>query len=751
MKDLLRSLWLLCLLTAISPTTVGASDATPDTERTPEGASAQATIPVSEEETAPQPDSKPTLFDPITVTATRRQASPRRLPLSITALDGRELESAGAVEMRDFLRSIPGVALGELQSEIYRISIRGIDSDNGGVTSQTSGVFIDDVPFNDPFFNQIRPDLPPFDLEGVEILKGPQGTLFGGSGLAGAVRYRLADAAPGIWETRSFAQYMVAADGAPHRLGGAVANLPLGEEAALRLVGIRRLAGGIIDDLNSGTVDTDRTASTSGRALLRWHPSERLSVGLKSLTQRTRSDDRPWAENAEGRFERTETLGLSPSLSEFDLHSLELAYQLSWAELISGTSVQRKYHESRNAGGERLIGVSSLGQPVSLPSSADVDGVVQEFRLISPDSVAGEWQWLAGVFAQRYAAVTIQDAFADTLPSGSPANVAHFVGDVTAQELALFGEASRRFLDRWTLTTGLRGYRVKTEGTVDGTGALVAGSGNAEQHSGGKVAERGVNPKLAVQYDIAEQASVYASAARGYRFGGIQIVAASVLNSDVPTTYDSDRVWNYELGLRSRWLEDRLQADGAVYYIDWKDPQVQSTTGGSVPFNVIANVGAARSYGAEVALRYLPPLAGLDLQLAAGYTNARTTEAFAAPNGTVPSGTRLPGYPEYQVTAGMDYAWIWRSGTLIVSLSHAVYGVGNADLLRPRPIYDYRTTDARLTLRSANGWGSPALSFGVANLADERAAVSAVVINEEDFYIVYCRPRTLDLRLELGF
>lgn len=774
---MLRYAWFLSFASVAHAAEITTSDATASSPTEAPDFAATATVETIPVATPAPPtpklqDDAIVKLDDIIVTATRRNQALRDIPASIDFISGQKLEDAGALELRDFLRTVPGVGLTEIQPELYRISIRGIDADVSGVTSQTSGIFIDDIPFNDPFINQVRPDLPPFDLESVEVLKGPQGTLYGGSGLAGAVRYTLADAVPGAWELKAFGQYQDVEQGSPSRIGGAAVNLPLGDDAALRLVGVRRLSGGVIDDLRTGDTDTDRAASYSGRALLRWNLGERLVVRVKALTQQTEADDRPYAENADGRLEREETLGASPLRNEFDLYGLDLAYTMPWATLISTTSALRKYGESRNAGGERALGVQQLGQPIVLPTMADIDGFVQELRLVSPDDPKGGW--LLGVFGHRYTAVTTQQAIAEpslagvsiplpallanvlpdplgTLP-GLGVNLANFSADVEAQELALFGEAYRRLGQRWTLTAGLRGYTVESEGTVLGSGALVLTTGSLQTRNEGRVKASGVNPKIALQFEASERVATYASIARGFRFGGIQLAGASTTSPNVPPTYDPDSIWNYELGLRTQWLQGALEADGAVYYIDWNDAQVQTSTDGALPLNVIDNVGGARSYGAELALRYRPPVTGLDLALSAAYTNTRTTAAFVAPGGdVVPSGARLPGYAEVQTTANLNYQWFWGATALAATLSHAYLSDGVSDIKQSMTILDYQSTDLRFAISNAGLPGRPKLSFGVTNLRDERAVVGAFVTDEDNFYAVYNRPRTLDARIDLSF
>lgn len=697
-------------------------------------------------------ETQATVLEDVVVTATKRRAPLREIPASIVALDGAALEAQGAFEMRDYLRNIPGVQLTEIQPDLSRISIRGIQLDAGGNTPEATGLFIDDIPLNDPFLNQPRPDLAPFDLAGIEVLKGPQGTLFGGSGLAGAVRYKLADAQPGTWELKSFAQYQDVAEGSPRRLGGVAMNVPLGAAAALRLSGTGRDRGGVIDDVRNDVPDTDSGTTTNSRAVLRWDFGDAFALRLKALRHDGRTDDPSVAENDEGRLERERALrSSSPSRTRFDVYAMDFDWAGSWADLASRTSAVRKQAAYANANAERTLGTESSGQPADSPTTADVEGFVQEVRLLSPDDPESPWQWLVGVYGQDYASLTTQQLFTQDAVTGQPVVLLDFVADVTAHELALFGEMSRRLGERWIATLGARTYTIETAGTVVSTGTIILATGSPENRNDAAIEAEGVNPKVALQFDASQRIAVFASAARGFRFGGIQIVGPSPSSPDVPRTYAPDSLWSYELGVRTGWLDGTLQVDAAAFYIDWRQPQVNTISGGAVPLNVIDNVEGARSAGGELAFRYLTPIAGLAIGLSGAYTDARTTAAYATSRGTAPAGSRLPGYAQYQGAGEARYGCTWGALGAEATLSHVIHGKGVSDIMQSLEIYDYSSTDLRVAFHDAVLPAWLRLSVAVTNLADERAVVSALVVSDGNYTTVYNRPRTYEARLDLQF
>ena len=706
-------------------------------------------IPVDTGET-PEPEGSPTVLEDIVVTAAKRAQNARDVPGSLAAISGAELESSGASEMRDFLRAIPGVELTELQPDLFRVSIRGIQADVSAVTPQTEGIFLDEVPLNDPFITQVRPDVPLFDLERVEVLKGPQGTLFGGSGLGGAIRYQTVDAQPRIWEAKAYSQLQSVTGGSPNRLYGAALNVPIGSAAAVRVTGVQRDIGGVIDDLHGPEPDTDKTSNSSGRALLRWNATNELSVGLKIHEQRTVAEDLPWADTTDGRLERSRRLRKSPSKTRFQVASLDIEYERPWGRLISVTGSLHKTSDLLNAYGEQAMGTEASGQPVTYPTTADISGGTQELRWVSPEG--GDWRWLAGVYGQRYSSVSLQRVFVENASAPPSASLLDFAADITAHEYAVFGEAAWDFLPRWRATLGARGYRVETQGTVMSSGPLILATGSTENRNDANVRGQGVNPKLALSYDAAASLRTYLSASRGFRFGGIQIVGPSPASPNVPQTYSSDSLWNYELGFRTDWLDDSLTVDGAVFLLKWKDPQVQTTTGGAVPLNAIDNADSARSQGAELAVRYLTPISGLQLGASAAYTDARITSPYTSPSGTtVPAGSRLPGYSSLQAMGRLDYRRSFGAAEGRVVLSYAYQGRGTSDILQSQDIYGYGSTDARIGVSTSAMPMHPEISLGAVNLFDRRAVVCAIVNAPGNEFTVYNRPRTLDVRLDLRF
>lgn len=725
-----------------------------------DGAPETRTIPVDPVEEPVQLVAEPIVLPDLVVTSGKREEQVRDITGSVFALGGAALEQMNAREQDDFVKLAPGVSLFKGEPNQNRITIRGIAGDAG--TSQTTGILIGEVPFTDPFVADQTPDLSPFDLQTVEILKGPQGTLFGASGLGGALRYVVQPAKPGILETRGFVAYDGVAQGETQPTYGAVLNAPVfGDELALRFVGTQRQRPGVIDETLREEADIDRSRQDSYRALLRYAPGNGLDVQALHLAQDTTVEDQGFVDNLEGRLERSSTPLASPGISDFQLDALTLSYQLGWAELVSATGRVAKRFTTRTDS-SRLV-------PATLvDGSANVDGYTQEFRLVSPAG-EGPWQWLVGAFFQRYTSVRRVDLQGETLGTlGVPVPRVPFVPgtvgvsgddtgliarydlDATAQEQAAFLDVGRDLGEHWNLNAGLRAYRIESAGVASASGPLnVVLTGEQLSRNDAGIAESGLNPKLAVEYLPWAHLRLYALASRGFRFGGVSLIGDTPTD-DVPGTYRSDHVWLYEGGVRSGWFGNTLLADASVYRIDWRDPQLtQLTDSGLLTYT--DNAGGVQVQGADLALEYLMPLRGLALSLAAAYTDARTATPFTAASGTqVPEGARWPYTPEIQSSIAASYEVDLLGWNLRTALLHTHTGKAFSDIENTVPVFDYRTLDARLHLAGAGFLAAPEITLSVTNLLDERG-VAGRTDADGVRTIYYERPRTTTLQVMLFF
>lgn len=719
------------------------------------------TIPVEPTEEPVETLGDATILSDIVVTAGKREEFARDIAGSVFALSGTDLEQMNAREQEDFLKLIPGVSLFKGEPNQNRIGIRGIIEDYG--TAQSTGILIADVPFTDPFVADQSPDLSPFDLQAVEVLKGPQGTLFGASGLGGALRYVLQPAQLEIWQAHGAISYDGVAYGHSEPTYGLAVNAPMfRDDLALRLVGTQRRRSGIVDESARGERDIDGSEQSGYRGLLRYAPTERLDAQILHLTQDTTIDDAGFVENLEGRLERASTPTASPTVSNFSLDALTLSYTFDWAEFVSATGHVAKLFDT-NSDTSRLVPATRV------KARATVNGYTQEFRLVSPSEETGPWQWLAGVFLMKYDNFRRVDLAGDTLAAtGVPLPHVPFVPgtvglsgddtgliarydlDATAREHSVFGEVMRTLGSSWDVTLGLRAYRISGDGVATASGPLnVVLTGKQEARNDAGIREQGINPKLAIRWRFSDHVMLYGLASRGFRFGGVSLIGDTPTD-DIPEAYRSDHLWLYEGGARTNWLGGALVADASAFRIDWSDPQItQLTDSGLLTYT--DNAGGARVLGGDLVMQYLTPIHGLSLAAAATYSDARTTEAFTAASGTeVPEGARWPFTPRTQFAATISYVIERGDWNFSTTGGCAMTGKGVGNIENTIPVFDYETLDVHFILGAPGLALAPRVTLSGTNLLDERGLASRSDSGEIRT-IYYTRPRTLSLQLGVAF
>lgn len=698
-------------------------------------------------------------IEEVLVTATKREQALRDIPASINALSGAALEEDGAQELADFLNQIPGITQNPLGTDQNRITIRGVGADTARLTtSQTTAIMIGETSFSDPMFSAVSPDVNPFDLASVEVLKGPQGTLFGSSGLSGAVRYVPAKPEFGEWRLKLSGSVSQTNEGDDSSSTSVALNIPIGGDypLAMRVVHVERDVGGIIDNERNGEVDIDSRDQTSQRVLLAWEPTDKLLIDAMYMEQRSFADEMAYSSDTDGELVRSTSYGPSWQETAFDIANLTATYITPFADIVVTTSRISKFLD-QHLDATRLVNNASLiGTEVArIQLFQDVEGDTQELRLVS--NHGGPIKWIVGGFSLNYtqffSTTLLNQSSSNLLPLGAnilpPVVLTEITADLEAREIALFTDVSWAFSPDWEVSLGLRDYRSVVNGAVVGSGAIIlVATASPEYSNVARISESGLNPKASITWTPFDELMVYASASKGFRMGGIQTIADTP-TTDVPPIFKSDTLWNYEIGARMSWLEDTLITDLTIFQIDWDEPQMVQRTPDNL-FNIIDNVGSAEVDGAELAVNYLTPLDGLTLQVSAAYTDAYTTEDFNSPDGTpVPEGTPLPGTSQWQTATTLNYGFTLGQWSLDTSLSHSYYSEAWNDLKKSAEVLGYETLDARVTAR--RGWGERELSLSLAatNLDDERG-VANVLYNAEDRQdVYYIRPRTIEFRVAI--
>lgn len=707
----------------------------------------------------------------VVVTATKRAQLARDIPSSMAVLQGEKLEQLGIRKVKDIIALVPGVNMQDEIAGIQRkISVRGVGPDTG--TNQTVGSVLGDIPISDPYGSATIADPNPWDMKTVEVLKGPQGTLFGATSLAGLIRY--VPNAPELnrWQGKAFYDYtMLDRGGNAPSYGGAI-NIPIGESIAVRASGIYQDIPGVLNSRNPARNedDIDSGKSWAGRVMALWQVTDRLTVNLLAAKERRHSDDLGITTFADGTYTRDDAPTASPSDNGYRLASLDLRYAFDWATLVSLTGYQKK--SSMND-----IDSSNLAVPLAragisfLRADRDVHtrGVIQELRLVSADD-GSRFSWLIGGFYSSYRAdiraklfiptPDVLDQLTALLPlpilqqltaNGLTLSDSRY-DPLDATERALFGEANYDFTKSLRLTLGSRLYRTQVEGTLESSGLSGANNG-AEPGS----TEKGWSPKVALTYKPTHDVMFYGTVSRGFQFGGFNL--PTVQTTQVPLSFKSSTLWNYEIGMRTDWFHRKLRFDITGFVLDWTNPQVNQTQGVN---SFVDNVGSTRSLGVETTIRWLTPIKGLSIEQSASYIEARTAETFDDVSGAqVPEGTLMPSSPRVQSVTTLGFTQPFGAYLTQTSLINSFRSKSWTDITHNTEIDAYSLLSLNFNITRTDLSWTPSLTLSVDNLTNEQNVVAGFspspgveqtldsILGNSSY--VYMRPRSIVVRLSADF
>ncbi|MES2257468.1 MAG: TonB-dependent receptor [Pseudomonadota bacterium] len=595
----------------------------------------------------------------VSVTAQRRREPVREVPLSVTVLGGEALEQGGNRQMKDFVTLLPGVDYSQAGGGGggSQITMRGVST--GAQVGPTVSVYVDDVPYGSSTAfaggSTLSLDLGLFDIERIELLRGPQGTLYGAGAMGGLLKYVTPDP-----DTKS-QSFKFSADAASTLHGGAstglqaMANLPLKEGvAALRLGLYQRNEAGYVRDANHGMRIVDDATMRGVRASLLLAPSRDTTLRLTAQTQKSRrdggsaeDDDLATGRPLYGDYTRR-LLVDEPFRQQYDLASATLESELGWARFHSITSYQKVdtggQYDVSNLYVPLLTQAGIVNAAYSLPYTFATRKTSQEFRLISPSSK--RFEWLAGAFYTRERSHRSQDLLGLD-PSGRQNLL--MISSATPssyRETALYGNATLFLNGAVDVTLGMRYGRNTQQAYSVHTGVL-APPPAASTESG----ENTATYLATIRYRLSKSDAVYLRAASGYRPGGPLPVFRNPLTGEVLTAshFKSDSLWSYEAGWKSDFMQKRLALEAALYYIDWKDIQMFTSVAG---FSGIGNAGRAKSQGVELTVT-ARPVDGLSMSAAVSAVDAQLKTDSPDLGGR--AGDRLPNSARFSAALQADY------------------------------------------------------------------------------------------------
>jgi iron complex outermembrane recepter protein len=652
-----------------------------------------------EAETAQQPSAS--TLQEVVVTAQKRVEKLHDVPMGVTAVTSDELQKLQLVSLDDLVSKVPGLSLTDIQPGVTRVTLRG---QNVGGVGSTVTTYIDDTPFgsSNALANGFgfTGDFDTWDLQRVEVLRGPQGTLYGAGSEGGLLKYVTNPPDP----TKFDAAAQAGGEGVEYGEGAAsgkgMINLPIGGVAAFRLSGYYETMPGYIDDPSLGERDINQGYRDGVRAALLVNFTENLSIRLNAFSQDLHTDGSPATDviGAAGTPLTPPADQLQPQNGELDqqrfinepdtfqyrIYSGTLNWNIGWGNFTSITS----YGTTEQSG---VSDVSSVALVPGLPAAGnfgdaatsllplvpppppagatavaglaetqttDIRKWTQEFRLASSSSQTLEWQ--IGAFYTRESstlAQTLPTFYIPTqvytpLPSLENADL-----DALYREWAAFAQFTYHFNPQFDVALGGR-WSENKQSADEATSGLLLGSPPAPPTIvSGNSTGTDFTYSIAPRWHVSSDTMVYARIATGYRPGGPNDLPPSAPPS-VQREYQADDTTNYEVGVRTDLPEQRLSVDVAAFLVDWTRIQLfeQVQIAGLAPFGINANGGTARSKGLEWTLASTP-VTGLTFTLTGAYVDAYLTSAAPAAGGN--DGDPLSYVPKFSTS--LDGAYTWRA------------------------------------------------------------------------------------------
>lgn len=639
-------------------------------------------------------------LEEVIVTATKRAESLQEVGMAITAINTLELERLGATSLIDFAVRVPNLAMAyeaDGRFDSSSPSIRGVF----GVG--TTGFYIDDTQVSSSILPRVM------DLERIEVLRGPQGSLYGARSMGGTIRMltnkpQLNESSGQVHATLSTVD-----EGDQNWNFDGIFNFPVIEDKfAMRVTAYYGSNSGVFDrtyqpewtddqgvvhaspgpafDINENVDDEEYWG---GNVAATWIFTDNLRLDLKLMGQKVEADGLPFADIEPDtvitpRFFDTE----EPGTDEWYIGSATFNWQIDAGNFVSTTAW---YDRTTSEWEEEatflnyliysdFYGIGFTFGPLEavLNTTEKYESFSHETRFTS--DFDGAWNFTAGVFYQD---AEFDHHYPRAVQTGLAQAIDDFTGvpglgqnceygfclsdddlifttqtDTNTKEFAIFGEVIWQLNDTWSITAGGRWYDTEITAVNASDGFANSGPSSFDE----KQSESGFNPKLLVQAQLNDDLNLYGSAAQGFRVGGVNGNLPSGLcgpelddlgiDPSNATTYDSDSLWSYELGFKSKLADNRVTLNGAVFFIDWSD--VQQFNRLACGFQFTANAGAAESTGFELELS-AAPMAGLTISAAVGYTDAEITDDGGVAG--VAKGDKVQGVPDWTGTVSGQYMW----------------------------------------------------------------------------------------------
>lgn len=761
-------------------------------------ASIAAAFSAAAAEDAADVDNEQDKMSSVVVTAEKQEERLQDVPMSLTVLDPQTLAENGQNRLVDYFASVPGLNMSAGGNGENYFTIRGLSTGNPGDSGNpTVATVIDDVPMTSDsergYGANTFPDIDPSDLARIEVLKGPQGTLYGADSLGGLIKYVTLDPSTTAFTGRVEASGVdIPGGGRGYSVRGAV-NVPVSDTFAVRASAFSRHDPGYIDDVTTGQRNFNYADVYGGHVAALWKPSQNLSVKLSGLIQETHGGASNFDSTISGQpifadLGLTSLPGTTSYMTQDQVYTATVDWKAPGVDITSITgyviNTLKNWSDltailgsfAYDCDHEQLPNTCTL--PPGAPPGVDGAPLLYDFNThkvseeLRVGSSIGHWlDWrLGGFFTHENAPRYYADVDGANLTTG--AIIGRFYDDQdttqTFREYAFFGDFTAHVTDRFDIEFGGRKSWNRQEDQYLNTGsATLAFNGvlppdvSPMFHSSGSAFTYQVTPKFQISQDL----MIYARIATGYRIGGYNLDAflPTLKGYGVPTSFAPDKTRNYELGIKEDLLEHKLSFAASAYYIDWTDIQISLRSpfagpdGTTITATYTGNGGKAKSEGLEASLE-ARPMRGLTITAQGSYDNAILTQNLPCCSAYGLAGERLPYSMRFSggITANQD---IPLSGDWIGFLGGSVNYIGS------RP-YEFTTTASQprieypaytqLNLRTGAHYQSWLTTLYINNVTDKRGIVgiqpgSNIGPTTGGYLTTVIQPRTVGLRVSKTF
>ncbi len=721
---------------------------------------------VADAQPAAAPKAAVDQLEEVVVTAQKRASTVDKTPISITAVTGEDLQNRGITDFSAVAASTPGVSMkangpgGQTEFEM-----RGMTSSGGN--SPTVGFYLDDVPLTAPAAAQngkvvIDPSL--YDLSRIEVLRGPQGTLYGSGSMGGTIR--LITNQPNLETFDASAQTILSGtdNGGFNHAENVMINSPLiKDQLAVRIVASQASTSGWIDrivlgnfppptnggltrgDVSAAPVLQDNKQSNAerlegGRIALTWKPISQLTVTPSVFFQRINQAGPSVFDSDPGTLAHYQPFGIAEPYSDsITVSNLTLNYKFDSFDVTSVTSKWHRLSSEVQDGSENFQNPLDGGESVSSPfygpnGTGPIPGLemdpsnqfTQELRAASTGDSA--LQWVVGAFHSEFASDWQLDVnFPNPATFGSPiATIWNLDQPTHIIQSALFGEGTYAITDKLKGTVGLRWYKYSNTTDMSFAGFFSPLGTNTPTLQHVVQSDQGLNPKFGVSYEANPDTLYYATAAKGFRPGGAnqplpaiscitsQLIDLGYTSGVAPKSYGPDTLWSYEVGDKVKLAGGRVRVAASAFFENWKDIQLEE-----LPCNypVFDNANSAHIYGGELEVK--AALGGsFVLTAAGGYTHAQLAQTSHGFH----EGDRLPSVPPVTATVGLNYHTPINEKYDLFARAENVYTGTRVDLTFPggfpdtqSPLPSYDLTNLRVGVNADAGWSATLFANNVTN------------------------------------